>query len=189
MRDAELVVLVDIEQRSGGHLPGKPAAQRPQARLASAVEADWLLDLPDQLIHETVEPSWNAAASRVERSALHEVRPAGPRRVASVGDGQDAAQQALLIAQVKAADLKPFRDGEDYPRLVAKLAFVQQHCPEQGLAPPTPQQLEAALASPVPRTVQSFAGLADLSIVEAILQQQSGQGSTRSTAIMNRCIC
>ena len=181
VRDAELVVLVDIEQRSGGHLPGKPAAQRPQARLASAVEADWLLDLPDQLIHETVEPSWNAAASRVEvlRSMKYDQLVLDESR--QLGDGQDAAQQALLIAQVKAADLKPFRDGEDYPRLVAKLAFVQQHCPEQGLAPPTPQQLEAALAS-LCQGQFSFAGLADLSIVEAILQQQSGQGSTRSTA-------
>lgn len=182
VRDAELVVLVDTEQRSGGHFPGKPAAQRPQARLASAVEADWLLDLPDQLIHETVEPSWNAAASRVEvlRSMKYDQLVLDESR--QLGDGQDAAQQALLIAQVKAADLKPFRDGEEYPRLVSKLAFVQQHCPEQGLAPPTPQHLEAALAS-LCQGQFSFAGLANLSLIEAILQQQSGQVSTRSSAL------
>src|SRR5262249_30729384 len=57
----DLVVAVDVEERSEGQ-----GRRRAVVRAASAVEADWLLDLYTDAIRDTTEATWNAAAERVE---------------------------------------------------------------------------------------------------------------------------
>src|SRR5204863_350693 len=65
--DVDLVVAVDVEERTEAPAPGR-AAGRPRAvvRMASAVEADWLLELFTDAIRDTTEAVWNPAAERVD---------------------------------------------------------------------------------------------------------------------------
>ena len=63
VRDAPLMVAVDIEERKEKGLP--------QVRLASAIEPEWLLDLFPERVREETTLEWNRTAERVEaRSAL-----------------------------------------------------------------------------------------------------------------------
>ncbi len=76
--EVDLVVAVDIEERSEG------ARRARSSRAASAIEADWLLDLFTDAIRDTTEATWNAAAERAEvvrrlsydALVLDEARPA-----------------------------------------------------------------------------------------------------------------
>lgn len=122
VRDAELVVLVDVEER--GH--GQGRASRTLVRLASAIEADWLLDLPGSPVHETTEVSWNSAAERIDvvRKLQYEQLVLDETR--TPGDGRDAAQVALLAQKALATELRVFADGAELPHVLAKLELLAQ---------------------------------------------------------------
>jgi len=59
VHDAQLMIALDVEERvgKGGNV----------VRLASAVEADWLLEVAPESVRESDELVWNAEAERVER--------------------------------------------------------------------------------------------------------------------------
>ncbi|MFO0575981.1 MAG: ATP-dependent helicase HrpB [Polyangia bacterium] len=176
-REVDLAVLVEIvDGGERGGLPGRAPgpSSRPQVRLASAIEADWLLELPGEPVRETVEVSWNPAAERVEevRRLLYDQLVLDESRRPS--DGTEPAAVALLSQQAEAANLRPFADGEELPRVSAKLALLREVCPELGLLPPTPAQIRAAVAAACAGK-GSFAELAHVSLIDAVAAELTGE--------------
>ncbi len=57
VHEAELLVAVDAEERRGGVV----------VRVASAIEAEWLLELPSDALGDVDALEWNAGAQRVDR--------------------------------------------------------------------------------------------------------------------------
>ena len=171
VREAEWAVLVDVEEQQpgAGRSPQTPAwaSARAAVRLASAIEPDWLLELPGDHVHETVQPVWHETAERVDvvRRLQYDGLVLDESR--QPGDGSDAAQVALLLEHVEADRLRAFRDGEDVARLSARLALVAQHAPDLGLSPPTPAQIQAA-ARALCTGRASFAELGSLSLTDAL---------------------
>lgn len=163
VREVELAVLIDVEDRTAAGGRGG----RVVVRTASAIEADWLIELPGDCVHETAEPQWNSDAERIElvRRLQYEQLVLDESRTA--GDGGDAAQVELLVSKLNAAQLMIFSDGEVYPQWAAKLGFVAQHCPEVGIRPINPAELDQVLRR-LATGRASFAELRHESLVNAV---------------------
>jgi ATP-dependent helicase HrpB len=162
VRDAEFLVLLSAEEREG--------ERGTLARLASAIEPDWLLDLPEAPISESVEPLWNAAAQRVEvvRRLLYEGLVLDESR--APGDGADPAQAALLLSMARAAPPGDLFDAEALERLRCRLAFLAAHCPEAGLPSFTQAEVDEALAD-LCQGRASFAALRQASLLDAVRER------------------
>ncbi|PSM32463.1 ATP-dependent helicase C-terminal domain-containing protein [Haliangium sp. UPWRP_2] len=176
VRADELLVVVDVEDRSGGLAargptgPGQSigAGSRVIVRLASAIRADWLLDLPGAPLSETQEVLWNDASERVdvvERMLYEGLILDEQRRPAR---GESEAEIALLAGRVQAGRYAAFADGESLPHFLAKLAAIKTHAPELGLAPPSDDQLQAVVHT-LCRGHRSLSELASLSLCDALL--------------------
>ncbi len=163
VREVELAVLIDVEDRTAAGGRGG----RVMVRTASAITADWLLELPGDCIHETAEPQWNSDAERIElvRRLQYEQLVLDESRTA--GDGGDAAQVELLVSKLQAAQLMIFSDGEAFPPWAAKLAFIAEHCPEVGLHSMTPDALFQVLRRLCTGRA-SFAELRHESLINAV---------------------
>jgi ATP-dependent helicase HrpB len=165
--DVDLVVAVDVEERTEAPAPGRPAG-RPRAvvRMASAVEADWLLELFTDAVRDTTEAVWNAAAERVEvvrrlsydGLALEETRGAK-------GDPREIAR--VLAEAVKAKGWRAFAKGDELDIWLLRVAFVHAHCPELGLPALDEAGIEAALAE-LCEGSQSFADLREHDLAAGI---------------------
>ena len=181
VRSEDLLVIVDVEDRSGGLAqrssmsssaagPGNVVAGgKTVVRLASAVAADWLIDLPGAALTETEDAQWNASAQRVDvvRKLLYEQLVLDEERRPASGQGE--AEIAILAQQVLAANCTPFSDGEALPDFVAKLATMQAQAPELGIAPPSNSQIADAVRQ-LCQGHNSFAGLRSLSLIDGLLQ-------------------
>ncbi len=125
VRSSDLLVAVDIEERSERGLP--------LVRLASAVRPEWLFDLYPERIRERDEVEWNRAAERVETvSALlfggiviEESRSGAP-------DSDRAAR--LLAERALEAGVARFGDAAEIDAFLNRVAFAARHsaCPELG---------------------------------------------------------
>ena len=143
VRDAELMVVVDAEQRSdrsGGAIV---------ARSVTAIEADWLIDVAAERMRELKAYEWNAAAERVEvvermtyDQLVLDERRAWPSQVAGV---DDAAVARALHEAARARGLQAFVDAEELERLRGRVAFVRQHLPELALPEMGHAELDATL--------------------------------------------
>ena len=147
--DVELVVAVDVEERTegqgayaAGRAPGRPRAV---VRMASGVEADWLLELFTDAIRDTTEAVWNAQAERVEvvRRLAYEGLVLEETRGAK---GDPKAIARVLAAAVAAKGWRAFARGDKLDRWLTRVAFVHEHCPELGLPAFDEAGIEAALA-------------------------------------------
>ena len=157
--EVNLVIAVDVEERtetfgSPGRAPGRPRAV---VRMASAIEADWLLNLFTDTIRDTTEATWNAAAERVEvvRKLSYDGLVLEETRGAK-GDPKEIAR--VLAAAVKAKGWRAFARSDDLDQWLLRAAFVNQHCPELGLPPLDEAGIEAQLAE-LCEGSQSFADL------------------------------
>jgi ATP-dependent helicase HrpB len=175
VRDTDLLVLVDVEERGNATVKGGGAMSKTLVRLASAIEADWLLDLPGSPVHETQEVLWNAQAERIEvvRRLQYEQLVLDESR--APGDGRDDAQRALLAQKVLAEKLRVFADGEELPRLSAKLELMARELPDSGVVPIDARRIEEAVRE-LCRDRGSFDDLRSLSITDALLAAQSVRG-------------
>jgi ATP-dependent helicase HrpB len=136
--EEELVVAVDAEERSEGK------SARVTVRVASAVEADWLLDLFTEAIRDTTEMRWNASAERVEvtRRLSYENLILEEKRA---GSGDPAAVSAALAEAAIAKGWRTFvREGE-LEGFLGRVAFVRKHCPEAELPAIDEAAIEGAL--------------------------------------------
>ncbi|MBI5486828.1 MAG: ATP-dependent helicase HrpB [Deltaproteobacteria bacterium] len=140
VRDAELLVAVDAEER-----PGRKGAERalPLVRAASAVEPEWLLDMFSDRMTESEEVRFDAKAQRVdssrrllyERLVLHETR--GP------ASGPEA--ERVLAEAALAAGPEAFGDVDELSAWRARLAFAASLDPS--LPPASDADVREALRS------------------------------------------
>ena len=145
VRDAELLVAVDAEERSG---KGQAKSGVVTVRSASKVEPEWLLDLFADRLRETVEYLWNAEAERVDvvRKLAYDQVVLDDRRVpARAGDGEPAAR--VLAAAALAKGSRAFVDDEALDRLLGRWAFVRASFPELGLPELAESDVDVALAA------------------------------------------
>ncbi|WP_437652201.1 ATP-dependent RNA helicase [Sorangium sp. So ce1182] len=162
--EVDLVVAVDIEERSEGR------SARTIVRAASAIEADWLLDLFTDAIRDTTEATWNAAAERVEvvrrlsydALVLDESRPA----VGASGPLSEAAARELA-AQARAKGWRAFVKGDALEGWLLRVAFVRAHCPDAGLPDLGEDAVLAALEA-LCAGRRSFAELRDADLAGAV---------------------
>jgi len=160
----DLVVAVEVEERSEG------GRGRALVRAASAVQADWLLDLYTDAIQDTTEATWNEAAERVEVArrlaydglVLEETRPTG-----ALGPALEAAAATELAARAKTKGWRAFAREGDLERWLARVAFARVHCPELGLPELDEAAVEAALAA-LCAGRRSFAELRDADLGGAV---------------------
>jgi len=129
VREAELMVAVDAEARHPSVL----------VRSASAVQADWLLDLyPDRVRTETVV-TWNDEAERVEATE----RLVYDALVLDESRAKGASEEAsrLLAEHAVAAGLAALAEPGAWDRWIARLDLVARTLPELGIAIPTNDDL------------------------------------------------
>ncbi len=143
VREAELMVVVDAEQRSTAGRSG-----RTLARLASAIEGEWLLELFPEGLRDESDLEWDAGAQRVvsisrlyyKDLVLDESRqPPGSRL-----EGP-AARLLAEAAERDAGAARHFRDREAVGRFCERVAFVAETLPDVGVAPFSEEDIGAAV--------------------------------------------
>jgi len=156
--DVDLVVAVDVEERNEpSRAPGRGG--RVVLRLASAVEADWLLDLFTGAIRDTTEVVWNEAAARIDvvRRLSYDNLVLEETRAQAKGDEPGAAE--VLSTAVRAKGWRALAgDGEQLDGWLCRLAFLRQHCPELDL----PALDEATIDAQLGELCAGAVSLADL---------------------------
>jgi ATP-dependent helicase HrpB len=165
--DVDLVVAVDVEERTESPAPGRvPGRPRAVVRMASAVEADWLLDLFTDAIRDTTEAVWNAAQERVEvwRRLSYDGLVLEETRAPS---GDPKAIARVLAEAVRAKGWRAFTKGDELDHWLARVAFVNEHCPELGLPSLDEGGIESALAD-LCEGSQSFADLREHDLAAGI---------------------
>jgi ATP-dependent helicase HrpB len=116
--ESEFLLALDIEDR--------PEMRTALVRLASPIEADWLLDLfPDRV--ETRElMEWNREAERVEQvSALVYDKLVIDETRRPANDSEAAA--ALLAQKAMEAGIERFVDAEELNRFLHRVQFAARH--------------------------------------------------------------
>lgn len=159
LHEPELMVAVDAEERRG----------TVWVRLASKVEADWLLDLFPERLGDSEEFLWNSEARRVDRVsritydqlALEETRaPAPPSPEA----GRVLAQQAL------ARGIGELPDAERISAWMIRLELVTRAFPEAGL-PAADEPLVRQVVEGLCANLRSVEELREASIPDALMAQ------------------
>ncbi len=174
VHEGELLVAVAAEEWSAaqGRLQGK-------VRLATSIEPSWLLEDYATRIEMKDELSWNAQAERVERVEgmafgailLDEARgPAPP----------SAESARLLCEAARARGVLASLVSEGWGGLVARLALLREHFPEQGL-PEVASELSSAAALLLCEGRVSFAELRKLDPATE-LRQKLGADALRLLA-------
>ncbi len=168
MIDAPLMVAVDAaDVGTRGH------GGKVQVRSASAIAADWLLELYLDRVDETDELVWNAAAQRVERVtalvydglAIDEQRDVdGARRV-----GERAA---AVLAREAVAAIDQLVDADALARWTARVELVARTVPTAGVVAPSRDAL-AAIITRACVGLTSFAELRELGLL-ALLDAELG---------------
>ncbi len=143
--------------------------------MASAVEADWLIELFTDAIRDTTEAVWNASAERVE--VVRRLAYDGLVLEETRGAKGDAAAVARVLAEaVRARGWRAFARGDDLDRWLARVAFVNEHFPELGLPALDEAGIEARLAE-LCEGCRSFADLREHDLVAALRAQLGGSGT------------
>jgi ATP-dependent helicase HrpB len=159
VREAELLVAVDAEERRGDRRPGTPGASRAEARVrvASAVTQEQLLDLfPGALRYEEAV-TWNAQAERAEATerllyqdlVLEEARAQKP---------DPERLSARLYQEALARGPRAFAPEGALDGLSVRLAVLARFSPATGAVAPT----EAELAEVLREACQGRRSLAEL---------------------------
>jgi ATP-dependent helicase HrpB len=128
VRNEELLLAVDVEERSG-----KTGATDGVVRVASAIRAEWLLELYADQIALTDEFFWNADKERVEnlsRMAYGAVVLEESRSAAR----PSPESSATLAAAVVDFGAQEFLKGDALTTLAERLALVARHYPASGVS-------------------------------------------------------
>ncbi len=137
----ELVVAVDAEERSEG------TRNRVLVRAASAVEADWLLDLFTDAVTDSTNIRWNEAQERVEvtRQLAYGTLVLEESRVTTLDDESSERVAQVLAKAACAKGIGAFVHGDALEKWFARVRFVQKHCPELGLPSVNDELIERAV--------------------------------------------
>jgi ATP-dependent helicase HrpB len=147
VHDAQLLIAVDVEERPGGA----------EVRLASAIDAEWLLDLFPERLSEANSLELNAEKGRVERISrlsYGSVVLDESRRVA-----EPSAEAAAILARAALAPGSRFEGTDQLERLALRLELLRRELPEASL----PDLGEDATRGALTRAAASVVSLAELS--------------------------
>jgi ATP-dependent helicase HrpB len=169
--EAPLIVAVDAQTQANGKV---------QIRRASAVRADWLIDLFIDQLDERDEVAWNAQKERVERvtSMTYDGLPIDESREPAK---PSPAAAELLAKQAIAAGIERFVDAEALAQWRARVTLVAKIAPQAKLTAPT----DEALAQIVARAcdgITSFAELRSLGLMD-LLDAQLGEARALVTRL------
>jgi ATP-dependent helicase HrpB len=150
VREAQLLVAVDVEERNEARNFGNPNAQRGAlVRMASAIEAEWLLDLFADDLTESVEFTWAESRERVE--VLSRMRYGAlileeSRRLPKMDDEREATEASkLLFTQARAKGLANNANVDALTSLQIRAGLIARYCPEAGLRALESSDVDAAL--------------------------------------------
>jgi ATP-dependent helicase HrpB len=137
----EFVVAVDVEERSEG------TRNRVLVRAASAVEADWLLELFTDAITDVVRVDWNDKQERVDvvRELAYGSLALEETRLTTLDEALERRVADVLAKAATARGMAAFISGDGLERWFARVKFVQKHCPEVGLPTVNDDLLERAV--------------------------------------------
>jgi ATP-dependent helicase HrpB len=144
---SEFLVAIEVDDRSD--------RTTPLIRVASPIEADWLLDLFPNRIVTREEVAWNREAERVEQvnSILYDKLVLDESR----GEAPDPNAAADLLVEKALADgIERFVDREELDRFLRRVRFASQHS-----AIVIPNDLLAAAVRRLAEGRSSFAQLRD----------------------------
>ncbi|HXU73781.1 MAG TPA: ATP-dependent helicase HrpB [Polyangia bacterium] len=174
VRDADLMVVVDAEQRSDR------ASGAIVARSVTAIEADWLIDVAADRIREVRAYAWNAPAERVEviERMTYDALVLDERRAwpSQLGDADADAVARALHEAARDRGTHAFVDAEALERLRGRVAFVRAHLPEAGLPELTEAELDAALGELCVGR-DSFAELREGGFLSALVSRMGPQAA------------
>jgi ATP-dependent helicase HrpB len=134
VREAQLLVAVDVEERRG---------QGRLVRLASGIEPEWLLDLFPGDLRESTEVVWDEARGRaavLSRLTYHALVLEESRRAA--GEAEHVAAEALLAEHLRPEELLA---PEALRSLRARTELIAAQSPEAGVRVLTDADLAEAL--------------------------------------------
>ncbi|MCA1816526.1 MAG: DEAD/DEAH box helicase [Acidobacteria bacterium] len=144
VRAAEFLVAVDAEERRAQGRRRARGATATVVRLASAIEADWLLDLFAERITEDDEARWDAQGERVEvvSRLLYDGLVLDERRAA---EARGAEVSRVLAEAALAAGVERFVAREEIEQFVARVEFVARAFPEASFPTFGEEDVRAAL--------------------------------------------
>jgi ATP-dependent helicase HrpB len=156
--EAELLVAVDAEERPRGGL---------FVRVASAIDAEALLEIDPDGLREETDVRWDAAGERAEASrrvswdrlVLEETRHRG-------ATGPEVSKR--LAEEARRAGARAFVEAEALDRLLARAAFVAQAAPDAGVPALSEDDVADAIAS-LCEGRASFRELREADPLEAVL--------------------
>lgn len=160
VHDAQLLLAIDVEERPMGA----------EVRLASAIDAEWLLDLFPERLSESESLELNAEKGRVERSsrlAYGSVILDESRRLA-----EPSPEVAALLARAALAPGSRFEGTEKLEALALRIELLRKELPEVTLPDLGPDATRGALTRAA-ANVASLEELAQASLVELALQDFS----------------
>jgi len=134
---SEFLVAVDAEERVSGH------RRATWIRLASKVEPEWLLEMPNNEIAESDALEWNPDLERVERVqriSFGKITLDETRRVAPPG-----RETAGLLCRMASAEQGKIFDLEAIQSWKERLALVSAHFPDAGFPKRDADLWDAAL--------------------------------------------
>ena len=155
----ELLVAVDAEERQG--------QRGVRVRLASEVEAEWLLDLFPDALEEIDTHSWNAEAGRVERLQRLRYRDLVLEEKRAPAPPSPESSRVLAQAAV-AAGIERFVEPEALTQWRTRIDLLREAFPEAGFPVLDAAFFEATLAELSESGARSFADLRELGVLEAL---------------------
>lgn len=164
VHDAQLLLAVDVEERPFGA----------EVRLASAIDAEWLLDLFPERLSETDSLDFNADKGRVERSSrlsYGSVVLDESRRVA-----EPSPEVAAILARAALAPGSGFEGAEKLDSLALRIELLRRELPEATLPDLGENATRGALARAAANAVSleelSQASLVDLALLDFSVAEQ-----------------
>jgi ATP-dependent helicase HrpB len=127
VRDAELLVAVDLDERSG------PGGSTVIVRLASSVRAEWLFDLYSERITLSDDLSWNETSERVDRATRLSFGAVVLEEQIAAAEPSEAAS-AVLSRAVTQRGTQEFLKGDALIALRERLLLVARFHPELELS-------------------------------------------------------
>ncbi|HXX30305.1 MAG TPA: ATP-dependent helicase HrpB [Myxococcaceae bacterium] len=161
VREPLLLVALDAEVRSG------PRGPKTRVRVASEVEAEWLLDLFPERLRDEDALEWNPEQSRVDRVSRLRYRELVLEETRSPAPPSEAAFR-LVAEELRRGALERLVDAELLASWQARLGHLARSYPESGVKPPGPELREAVIAA----LAEGRSSLAELdpASVQAVLE-------------------
>jgi ATP-dependent RNA helicase HrpB len=160
VREAELLVAVDAEERRTA------GRARVVVRIASAIEAEWLLDLHADALREETSLVWEPLRERVEAAS----RLTYDKLLLEESRRLPREEELVAAARILLEHAEGIPDPEELARLKARIALVAAHCPESGIEPLEDARLRAALENAA-RGASSLRELRERDLIPALIPE------------------